>query len=132
MKTATFVLKLAVVFLLLTAFTCDDDTDSYSCEVRVSQLNEMKATILELSDISICNENHECRYIGFGSKPCGGPWAYLVYSTSVDTLKLTKLVQKYNQLETTINQDCDRISDCAFVNPPQRLECEENKCIAIY
>ena len=132
MKTATFVLKLAVVFLLFTAFKCDDDTGSFACEERILQLSEMNATIQNLAATSVCNESFECRSIAFGSKPCGGPWGYLVYSTSIDTLKLTKLVEKHNQLETTINQECDRSSDCAFVSPPQRLECEDNKCIAVY
>ena len=132
MKTTTFILKLTVVFLLFTAFKCDDDTDSFTCEDRISQLSEMKATIRNLADASVCNENFICRSIAFGSKPCGGPWGYLVYSTSIDTLKLAELVKKHNQLETRINQECNRISDCAFVSPPQRLECEDNKCIAIY
>lgn len=120
MKTGTIVLKLAVLFLLFTAFQCNDDTNSLTCEERTSQLSEMKTTIEKLADTSVCNENFECRSIAFGSKPCGGPWDYLIYSTSIDTLKLTKLVEKHNQLETTINQECDRFSDCAYLNPPQR------------
>ena len=50
----------------------------------------------------------------------------------IDTLQLTKLVEQYNHLEATINQECGRVSDCAIVNPPQGLECENNRCIAIY
>ncbi|MBJ7879750.1 hypothetical protein [Gelidibacter salicanalis] len=92
----------------------------------------MKTTIQDLAGASVCNGNFECLYIAFGSKPCGGPWSYLVYSTSIDTLKLTNLVDTYNQLEKMLNSECGRISDCAFVVPPQRLECKNNTCIAIY
>ena len=132
MKITLFVLKLASLSLLLSAFQCDDTTNELTCEKKMSQLNEMETTIQSLVDTSVCNENFKCRAIAFGSKPCGGPWSYLVYSTSIDTLKLNKMVETYNQLEAKINQECERFSDCAMVSPPQRLECENNKCIAVY
>lgn len=131
MKTLIFVLKFAVPFLLLTAFKCDD-RDTMSCEDYVSKLALMKAEIKNLADASICNENFECRSIALGSKPCGGPWSYLVYSTSIDTLALLDLVEAHNKLERVFNVECQQYSDCMMVNPPLRLECEDNKCIAIY
>lgn len=130
MKTITL-LSLSCLFILLTAFTCDEQ-DSLSCEERISKLNAMQSTIQNFAETSVCNDNFECRSIPFGSKPCGGPWSYLVYSTSIDTLKLTNLVDTYNQLEKILNSECGRTSDCAFVNPPQQLQCKNNNCIATY
>lgn len=131
MKTSTFLIPLTCLFILLTAFKCND-VENMSCEEKRSKLNEMKITIENLAETSVCNENFECRYLALGSKPCGGPWGYLVYSTSIDTLKLTKLVENYNQLEKMMNTDCGLMSDCSMVMPPQQLTCENNKCIAIY
>lgn len=132
MRTPKLIFKLGFLFLILTAFQCDDEADEQTCEEKTAQLTSLKTTIEELADASVCNDDSECRYIAFGSKPCGGPWSYLVYSTSIDTTKLTQLVEKYNSLESKINQDCERFSDCAMVNPPQRLECKDNTCVAIY
>lgn len=133
MKIATHILKLGVLVLLLTTFQCNnDDSISLTCEERVTQLDKMKVAIETLANTSVCNENFECRYMAYGSKPCGGPWGYLVYSTSIDTLKLAQLVEEYDKFEDVLNKECERFSDCAMVNPPQRLECENNKCIAIY
>ncbi|MEO8773494.1 MAG: hypothetical protein ABI263_06475 [Gelidibacter sp.] len=132
MKIAIVVLKFASLFLLLSAFQCEDDTTSLTCEEKMSQLSAMEMSIQNLADTSVCNENFECRSVALGSKPCGGPWGYLVYSTSIDTLKLNTLVEKYNQFEAKINEECERFSDCAMVNPPERLECQNNRCIAVY
>lgn len=132
MKKYTFVLKLSAFLLLFTAFQCDTTEVSATCEQKVTQLDNMRVTIQNLANTSICNENFECHYIAFGSKACGGPMSYLVYSTSIDVAQLTKLVKEYNELETVLNIECERVSDCAMVNPPQRLECENNTCIAIY
>ncbi|HUH28329.1 hypothetical protein [Gelidibacter sp.] len=131
MKKSAFVLKLSVLFLLLTANKCDDPENS-SCEDYVSQLDGLRVKIENLANTSVCKENFECRYMAFGSKPCGGPWNYLVYSTSIDTLELHSLVNAYNKMEQELNVACERVSDCMMVNPPQRLECKNNKCIAIY
>lgn len=132
MKIAIVVLKFASLFFLLSAFQCEDDTTSLTCEEKMSQLSAMEMSIQNLADTSVCNENFECRSVALGSKPCGGPWGYLVYSTSIDTLKLNTLVEKYNQFEAKINEECERFSDCAMVNPPERLECQNNRCIAVY
>ncbi|RXJ52257.1 hypothetical protein [Gelidibacter gilvus] len=131
MRKSTFVLKLAVLFLLLTAFTCDDQDDR-SCEDYVSKLEDIRTKIETLVETSECNKDLECHFLAFGSKPCGGPWSYLVYSTAIDTLELRSLVDAYNKMEQEYNVACQQYSDCMFVSPPLRLECENNKCIAIY
>ena len=122
---------LSSLFIVLSANKCDNQ-DTMTCEEMRDQLNEMKTNIQNLADTSICNATFECRSIALGSKPCGGPWGYLVYSTSIDTLKLSKLVATYNQHEKLMNTECGLISDCSFVSPPQQLECKNNRCIAIY
>ena len=30
-----------------------------------------------------CGALEDCRYVGIGAKPCGGPWEYIIYSTAV-------------------------------------------------
>ena len=134
MKKILLIFGLMSLFVLVTAMSCDDDDDvsSVNCEQRLQSLADLKLTIQTMANTSICSEEFECRYIPFGSKPCGGPWGFLVYSTSVDTLALTSLVEEYNLLETDYNNNCNAISDCSVPQPPIGFECENNQCIPIY
>ncbi len=120
------------LFILTTAMQCDDDDITAPCEDTSMQLLEFRSTIENLANQSVCGEDFECRYIAFGSKPCGGPWGFLVYTTSIDTLTLTSLVMEYNQLETNYNQNCNTVSDCSTPQPPIGFECENNQCIPLF
>lgn len=121
------------LFVLTTAMQCDDDDlSTYDCEGNTAYLAELKSSIESMASASICSEEFECRYVAFGSKPCGGPWEYLIYTTSIDTLALTSLVMEYNQFEAHYNINCNPISDCSTPIPPIGFECENNQCIPIF
>lgn len=146
MKKTLRLLSFLSFSLLLMAFQCDSNDDepiiinnSFSncegitnCEDITSCLNNLQIEIDELVNASICSEDFECRYIAFGAKPCGGPWSYLTYSTSIDTLQLTNLVENYNTTQENFNMNCGGASDCAFISPPTSLECLDNICIPVY
>ncbi|HLV14489.1 MAG TPA: hypothetical protein VKY41_04865 [Xanthomarina sp.] len=120
-----------LVFLSISNCSNADDKQN-TCTEKQALLNEKRARIRSFAEASICNETYECRFIAFGNKPCGGPWEYLVYTTSIDTLEFENLVSNFNILEAKYNQECGAISDCMMVMPPSGLECENNKCIPIY
>jgi len=131
--------KLKLLFALLsfcflfTATTCDeDDAFTQTCDERLESLSDLSFAIEELVNASICDSAFECRYIAFGSKPCGGPWEYLIYTTSIDTLELENLVQDYNTIQNEYNLNCDAISDCMAVTPPSSFECIDNTCNPIF
>jgi hypothetical protein len=132
MKKTILITGFMCLFIVTTAMQCDDDTFTYDCEENIAYLEEYKLTIESMAAASICNENFECRYIAFGSKPCGGPWEFLVYSTSIDTLALTNAVADYNQMEANYNINCGAISDCSAPIPPVDFTCENNQCIPIF
>ena len=75
-----------------------------------------------------CSNSGQCEVIAFGSKPCGGPWEYLVYSSSGTDVEL--LIEKdntYNQFQNEYNMKNGIGSDCAFVMPPE-VSCADGKC----
>jgi len=118
---------------LFTATTCDeDDTFAQTCDERLETLSDLSFAIEELVNASICDNAFECRYIAFGSKPCGGPWEYLIYTTSIDTLELESLVEDYNTIQNEYNLNCDAVSDCLAVTPPSGFECIDNICNPIF
>jgi cell division protein FtsB len=84
-------------------------------EARLDRLErQIEATIgTEATQVT------QCRTIAFGSKPCGGPRSYRVYSVAeTDEARLASLVQRYNALEAKINRRQGRYSDCWAVPRP--------------
>lgn len=101
MKTFKNILK--TIALLAIVFSCTNNTES-SKEENLAELTALQEEIELLIDSGLCSENSSCDYIAFGSKACGGPKAYLVYSTSIDTLLLQQKAATYNALENDYNQ----------------------------
>lgn len=132
MKKSIVLLGLMSLFMLTTAMQCDEDDSPVSCGQTSQVLAEYKASIESFAAESVCGDEFECRFIAFGSKPCGGPWGYLVYTTSIDTTQLVTFVNDYNQLEANYNLVCSAVSDCSAPQPPIGFDCQNNQCIPIY
>ena len=100
-------------------------------EERIEQKTELNEIIQLLVEDKSCSDSSQCMSIAYGSKPCGGPWSYLIYSTeNTDTEQLSRNVEIYNNLEDTINRWEGISSDCSFVMEPA-TECLDNECVAI-
>lgn len=111
----------------------DCSNNSVSSEQQERQeLALLKAEIEEMVAEISCANGTDCRFLAFGSKPCGGPWSYLIYNTAIDTDKLKDLVENYNQKEQDFNIKYNIISDCMYVLPPTRVDCVNGVCTAIY
>ena len=125
-----FIVIILFATLLLNT-TCNDDT-APSCELYLEALTELGNEIENLASNSECGEAFECRFLAYGSKPCGGPWRYLIYSTSIDTLLIQDLVAEYNSFEEEYNMNCDAVSDCAAVLPPISFICKHSTCVPVF
>ncbi len=76
-----------------------------------------------------CVDSSQCKTIAFGSKPCGGPWSYLIFSEeNSDAQLLEQLVEEYNDIDERLNQN--DISDCGLVAIPD-VGCENSTCVEI-
>ena len=128
------ILKIILIYLCLFLLStqCEDDIPPDTQENEQQELAALKAEIENLASISICSDTFECKFIGFGSKPCGRYWSYLVYTTSIDTEQLESMVEAYNRKEALYNADWNIVSDCAIANPPSSVTCENNTCVAVY
>ena len=94
-------------------------------------LESMADEIYDLIGEPSCDDIDDCRYIAFGDKPCGGPWEYLIYSSSAtDSAWLASKVRAYNRFQDMMNHKYGYISDCSIPNPPN-LECVEGICTDI-
>ena len=75
-----------------------------------------------------CRDVSECSAVAIGSKPCGGPWFWMAYSTTVtDTAALQKLVATYDWVDAFINDKWGIGSNCAYTRDPI-LVCRDGAC----
>lgn len=97
-------MKLILLIIPLFLFSCGDSQDLATQEEEKKAIDKLKSEIIVLAEGSACSEDNECNFVGLGFKPCGGHWQYLVYSSSIDAVKLLAKVDEYNQLEKEYNQ----------------------------
>jgi hypothetical protein len=126
-----FILIFAVLATLISCIDFDNNQNNTQ-EEELTELRNHKNYILSLVENASCSENSQCEFIALGSKPCGGPWSYIVYPSTIDTKLLLEQVVIYNLKEQQYNQKWNVISDCMFVMPPKRADCINNKCVAVY
>ncbi len=101
----------------------------FTREEEGSLLAKQKQEIIAFAKSGVCSVNSQCRYAGLGSKPCGGPWSYVVYSTSVDTNKLVSKVSFYNAAEDRYNRKWGIYSTCDVTPPPDSIRCLKGVCV---
>src|ERR671923_506019 len=132
------VLSSLLLFLFMTAVVGWRDRYSFSSarsianafqqsdSARRDELHRMiKAEVGEPA----AKSGSQCKTIALGSKPCGGPATYLVYSTAVsDEGKLKQLVSEYNELSRKYHREHPEImSDCMYIAEPQ-VELSDGIC----
>lgn len=122
-------LKLFVLLIVILNLQCsksnDDDT------ITRDILNQKKSNIHDYISSFECTGSANCQSMALGSKPCGGPWEYIVFPSSVNLETLTQMVNEYNQMEHEFNMKTGAMSDCAIVNPPSQIECVNGECTII-
>lgn len=124
-------MKTLIVFvsILLSVSGCENTENSQ--QVDRKELNRQLEEIKDLISQEACDEETKCDYIAVGSKACGGPKSYLLFSSSIDRQKLEELVEIYNKEEADFNQKYGIVSDCMLVTPPEKIECINGKCEAL-
>ena len=91
-----------------------------TCDDELQELQRREAEITQMIQNLSCLVSSSCQSIAFGTKPCGGPWRYLVYSrANVNEGKLKELVSEYNALEAMRNSHCTASPDCPTVTKPK-------------
>jgi len=95
-------------------------------------LRELYDAIVDYIGTPYCQWERDCRTIGVGSKPCGGPWEYLVYSAStLDEEVLSGLVGIHADFEDYMNRKYGYVSTCD-VPPVPETRCIDGICTAVF
>ena len=75
-----------------------------------------------------CSEQSQCKALAIGHRSCGGPSAYLAYSTlSIDENELLRLSKEHTATHREINRIKGLMSTCEMLMPPP-IACENGKC----
>ena len=123
-------LKIVVLSIMLQSFQCSDSENS-STNITLAQLETKKQEIQNYINSFNCSESVGCGFLAFGSKPCGGPRTYLLFSNNVNLTKLQELVKNYNDMDDLYNIQTGAVSDCMFVLPPTEVKCVNGVCTII-
>lgn len=83
-------------------------------------LSKMRAEIMAMIGDAKADDVSQCRVVGFGHKPCGGPAEYIAYSvSSSNETVLQQKINSYNRAAEAENKRLGRMSDCAIVPKPE-------------
>ena len=92
------------------------------------QLTQLAKAIEEFAKNKACTNGDGCRTMAMGSKPCGGPTNYIIYSLSkTDEKSLAEKVKQYTDLQKEFNIKYNKKSDCLFLSPPT-VDCLNGVC----
>lgn len=111
----------AFLLLLLAsagAAACDTLDRRSSATLR-AEMTRLQAEIDRISQPPTATRPASCRVVAYGSKPCGGPWHYVIVSTEVtDTTALAVLTGRFTTLEREANVRDGLFSDCMVMPVP--------------
>ena len=120
-------LAYGVAIAMLITVGCHDETPTREDDLALlaNMLLEIRAIVSDAP----CRGVGDCASIAIGAKPCGGPWAYLVYSrSSVDERELERRVDEYTRFNRVVNDRWNLFSDCLVVLPPD-VGCVSGRCV---
>ncbi len=123
-------IKIALFSFVLLCINCTSKQyDSNS--ITPEQLAAKKTAIQNYINTFSCSESLGCNFIAFGSKPCGGPRTYLVFSNSINLTQLQEMVAEFNEMDHLRNIQTNAISDCSVPLPPNEIGCVNGVCTII-
>jgi len=124
-------MKNLVIIMFLSILTARCNALSGQNEVTLKHLEAQLNDIHTFVNEAGCSNAGQCSYLPIGSKACGGPMGFIVFSNNIDIATLKKMVDKYTEDQKLYNIQNNVISDCSLPNPPERLDCVDGKCAEI-
>ena len=101
-------------------------------EIDHRKLMDLFSEIQRLSNSQSCTNAKDWLFTPFGSKACGGPQGFIVYSKNIDVNAFLEKIETYTKAEKEFNIKWGVVSDCAIINAPVSVECRNGYPILIY
>ena len=117
-----------IVFLGFTLFMACSKEATLTPAEDDQKLTQLGKEIEDFAKNKTCSGGDNCRTMAMGSKPCGGPTSYIIYSLSkTDEKQLSDKVKQYTDLQKELNIKYNRASDCMFLTLPT-VNCLNGVC----
>ena len=127
MKKLSFIL--AVLCLTFVSCNNDDANSKTAKEEDVQKLEKMYQEIVILSQVNTtpCIDSKEWDFTAIGTKACGGPQKYILYSKKINTVDFLAKVKSYTEAEAAFNVKWNIVSTCDVPVPPDGIGCVDGK-----
>lgn len=121
----TLFLKLSIIGFAL-FFSCKKEDISTAPDDQ--KLASLATEIETLAKNKSCSGGNDCKVIGMGARPCGGPSKFIIYALSkTDEKQLTDKITAYTNLEKELNIKYNRMGTCEMLIPPT-VDCLNGVC----
>jgi hypothetical protein len=108
---------------------CDRSPGAPTGAYNRDTLDAKYQAISDTVKLPVCSTSQQCGSMGIGSKPCGGPWRYIVYSkVSVHEEELKRRVDELFAFEHEYNRHNGIVSDCSVARPAEPA-CVDGMCV---
>lgn len=95
-----------------------------------SEMHDIRLSIDREIGEARAQRPEQCRVHPVGAKACGGPQAYLVYSTATSSERqIEELARRYTEAEQKYNRVTGSASTCSYLMPPA-VGLENGKCVS--
>ncbi|WP_374582212.1 hypothetical protein [Pseudoduganella sp.] len=99
-----------------------------ACSHAAPPASEPLAQLRALERDAACSSDQQCRSVALGAKSCGGPEAYMAYSTAKASAdKVQALAERYRKEREAANKASGLVSDCRYLMDPGAL-CRAGRC----
>ena len=89
----------------------------------------LPAQMRALIGAASCTDSLQCKTVPLGARACGGPEAYLAYSTAVTpSAPLEALAERHAQEQRTAQAKSGMMSTCQFI-PDPGAQCRAGACV---
>lgn len=106
---------LGLALLTLTSLACAVEPPPSAHTSSAALLPPIKALIGDAG----CDSDAQCHSIGIGAKPCGGPSAYLAWSSRrTDEAELKALTEGHAKAQREEQERSGMLSNCRFLPDP--------------
>ena len=122
-------ISFSVTFALAIGFGPPPASAAESDAEAAARLRQEIAAVV--SDASWCRNIVNCRVVGLGARPCGGPEEYVAFSIWNNTGdELRNLVTEYNLLKEELILDSDVVGTCEVL-PKPNADCVHSRCVTV-
>lgn len=118
----------SISLLILFAFTACSVAGPAPVPPAAAPSADVLSEIRSLIGTAACTESSQCNTLPLGARACGGPQAYLPWSSArTDGSALRALAGRYQEQQRAAAEASGQVSDCRFI-PDPGAECRAGAC----